>query len=669
MDTVDIAVGFVVGVIASLAAALIYAICTEPGRKLIEIWDDFKKLRKMGLKLFLPFDEFKKRDIFEKMIANGKGSTEILIVGRTNRWLIQRKREDLIKGLKNGLNFKILMLNPQKVKNDKIELRPLQLQLENLQGIKNDLDISKKEMLSICNEASLQKYTGSFECRICDFVIFNSFTSFTQEKERKSILDFSFGYVEKDKYQQYYEFKPQDENHFGNKLHNFYKEFYVHSDTYIHYSEGKVKRSRYIFEENINALIEEYSGCEKIRRNDVKNFLYAIPSFFDSIRKIQTPSTYPISIQLELTNKCNDARCEHCKRYTWPNNNEMSTNRIKNLLSELARLKVQSVTFSGGEPTLKEDFEDILKYAYNKGLKVGVLTNGLDIKPGLADALTKYSSWVRISLDGSNGETYQRIRGCDGFARVKESIKNLEGYNKKNDRKCIIGICYSIQKQNIDDVIKMVGFVKNLSLSDKEKCLTFKFVHGRNGFTCSNPQLSEFHENVFKNENLTKDKISNLQYLKKFMEDYSSKEDIAKGSPLNSYYQKYKIRCFTPYLFSLIDAFGNVYPCCFLYHDNDSYKGYENEREKYKIGTISDKDSFKSIWLSKEYQRIRNDLETINIPRFSECGGCTRHYFHNTFLTKLFDEYNSCIDDMGDEKGKTLFQQILDQYSSKEVWL
>lgn len=659
-------VGIIIGSIGSLIAILIVIALTPIGKKFKEIWADYNKLKETGLKLFLPLNKFVLRELFKKMIDNGKVDDEILIVGRTIRWLIQKKKGYLIEGLKNGLNFKILLLNPQKVKNSKIELRPLQL--KNPQTINNDLEISLREIASICDEASRQKYKGSFEVKICDYVIFNSFISCTQEKKRRIILDFSFGEDETDKYQQYYECNPQDESHFGNKLHSFYKGFYNQSDSYIHYDKQKIKHRQDLIKEDINVLIQKYSEYEKMRRNNVKNFLFIIPKLFDSIRNNELPP-FPLSIQLELTNKCN-TKCEHCKRYSWPNDNEMSTHRIKSLFDELAKLRVQSITLSGGEPTLREDFIDILGYAWSKGLKLGVLTNGLDINQKLADALTKYSNWVRISLDGSNPEIYQRVRGSsDGFRKVLESIKILEEAKKRNSKNYNIGICYSIQNLNIDDVAEMIGFVKELALSDREKCLTFKFVHGRNGFLCSVPQLSKFHENVLVKEDPTWNEMTNLQYLKKFMENYSSKEDITKGLPLNSYYQNNKIRCFTPYLFSLIDAFGAVYPCCFLYYDNDAYEKYESKRQRYRIGRISDEVSFENIWLSEAYMKIRNEFKIVNVNRSPECGECTRHYLHNAFFTKLFNKYDSCIEEMGNREGKIFFQQMLGQHLSEVVWL
>lgn len=659
----------IISIIASIIAGLILLAITAPGRRLREIWSDYSKLRRMGLKLFLPLDEFRKIELFEKMISKGKGGDEVLIVGRTIRWLIEKKKATVTEGLKNGLNFKFLILNPQKVKDNAIDLRPLQLKRP--QTIDDDLNVAIPCFISICDEVAHNKYNGSLEVRTCDFVIFSSFISFTHKEKRKIIFDFSFSEAESDKYQQYYEVNPADSSHFCNKLYNFYKGFYGQSQFYIRYYQGKIDRSQNFvkssIKEDVNALIQRYSESEEIRDNEPKNFLFIIPKVFDSIKNTQPPP-YPVSIQLELTNKCN-TRCSHCKRYTWPNDNEMSTERIKSLLDEFARLRVQSVTLSGGEPTLRSDFIDILEYANGRGLNLGILTNGLNIDHKLANALIKSSDWVRISLEGSNPEIYQKIRGSsEGFERIVQSIKNLEQAKGSNKKNCKVGICYSIQRLNIDDVAKMVEFVKRLGLSTKEKVLTFKFVHGRNGFLCDIQQLHNFYQDVLLRDDSIWNKMTNLQYLKKFIDSYSNEEDIADGLPLNSHYQKNKIRCFTPYLFSLIDAFGDVYPCCFLYYDNDAYEQFKHQRVKYRIGRVSEEESFSEIWSGKRYMEIRNNLKIIDVRQFPECRECIRHYLHNTFLTQLFDEYESYIREIGDE-GKILFKEVLNKYPSQTVWL
>lgn len=665
--------GLITGVLSTLVVSILFYIMTPIRKRFKEIWQYYKRFKKTGLRLFVALAEFTPLKIVDKMIDEAKGGDEILIVGRTLRWLTD-KRSEIMEGLKNGSNLKILILNPQKVQDNVIDLTPLQL--KDPQTIDRDLQTSMSRFISICDEALSKNYDGSFEVRICDFVIFNSLICFTHERgrfsKRKIILDFSFSDIHPtDKYQQYYESDPADCGHFCDKLYNFYKGFYDRSQFYIRYYRGKIERSqgfvKRFIKDDVNILVQKYSESEETRNNEPANYILAIPQMFESIRN-NNPPPYPISVQLELTNSCN-AKCTHCKRHTWPAVDEMSTGKIEKLLRELVRLRVQSITLSGGEPTLRPDFIRILEYAHNQLLKVGVLTNGLDINYNLADAIIRYSDWVRISLDEIDSDKYLRVRGVKGgFQNVIESIKNLEKAKRVNNRNCRIGICYSIQRANIKDVVQMIECAKKLNLSTKEKALTFKFVHGRNGFLCNRPQLYDFYQDVLARDDPDWNKMTNLKYLKNFIDSYSNIEDIVSGLPLNSYYKMNKIRCFTPYVFSLIDASGDVYPCCFLYYDNDVYERFKIERKKYRMGTVSGAEPFRQIWLGKRYTGIRNALRIIDVDKLPECKECTRHYLHNAFLTEFFAKYDSYITELGDE-GKTLLQQVLVQYQPKTVWL
>ena len=63
--------------------------------------------------------------------------------------------------------------------------------------------------------------------------------------------------------------------------------------------------------------------------------------------------------------------------------------------------------------------------------------------------------------------------------------------------------------------------------------------------------------------------------------------NIVAGKPTLTLYQSKRTICFTPYLFSLVDAFGGVYVCCHLYDDNGLFTS--EQRRKYIIGNLTTK--------------------------------------------------------------------------------
>ena len=656
------------GVISTIIVSILVVILTPLRKKLQEIWKYLKKLKQTGLEELLPLDKFSHLEIFEKFIEDGNGGENILIVGRTLRWLFEKRRDIVMNGLEKGITFKILILNPDVPENNPLELE--RLQLDDIDVIKSDLEKAISCFISILDEAENENYLGNIEIKISDFIIPNSLISYTQKNIRKIILDFSFSSNHYDKFQQYFIWKSTTDKHFCTKLHDFYENYFNKSKFYISYSKGKISRSSYFIrryiKKDISNIADSPFDFEQIRKNNSKNYLSAIPRLFNAIIDNHEPPP-PISVQFEITNKCNTL-CEHCKRHLWPAKEDLSLEQIEYVLKQLRETRVKTITISGGEPLRHKNFSEIIEYANRNGLSTGILSNGLNIDSHLANVITQYSNWIRISLDGSNNEYYQKVRNIsNGINNIERSIKNLETAKLKNNKNFRIGICYSIQKMNSEDILNMLKLVNKLDLSDKTKILTFKFVHGHNGFLCDDDQLTKIYNELKSIQDKSVKNIANIDYLLKFMSKYSNKSEIAQGTPLESFLKERKIRCFTPYLFSLIDAYGDVYPCCFLYHDNDNYD-VNDKRIKYKMGNIFET-PFKKIWSGDSYKIIRQKLELINIDNnYPECKECTRHFLHNIFLTQLFSKYNDYRQYMG-VNGRKIFQQILEEYSAEKVWL
>lgn len=110
---------------------------------------------------------------------------------------------------------------------------------------------------------------------------------------------------------------------------------------------------------------------------------------------LQTP---PL-IWLELTRRCN-LNCPHCYIDGGaPRENEMPASEFYRLLEEFAEMGVWAVAFTGGEPTLHPEFGNLVRYARQKRLLVGIATNGLFLTPELLDSLPRDGVIISVSLD------------------------------------------------------------------------------------------------------------------------------------------------------------------------------------------------------------------------------------------------------------------------------
>jgi MoaA/NifB/PqqE/SkfB family radical SAM enzyme len=82
----------------------------------------------------------------------------------------------------------------------------------------------------------------------------------------------------------------------------------------------------------------------------------------------------------ELTPKCNK-NCDYCGSKSIQSADEPSKELVDKITQELIDYKVPSVTLTGGEPTISPYFEEVVTKLHEAGIKVKVVTNGMNLKP------------------------------------------------------------------------------------------------------------------------------------------------------------------------------------------------------------------------------------------------------------------------------------------------
>lgn len=147
---------------------------------------------------------------------------------------------------------------------------------------------------------------------------------------------------------------------------------------------------------------------------------------------------YIYAAHWELTYRCNEI-CVHCynpgaahEKGEVParSTSELSTEEAKNLLDELVKLGVFRLTLSGGEPTLRRDFVELLAYARRLGFQVVIYTNGLKIGQQKLEQITQlFPSAVEISIYSANPNEHDAVTRVPGsFERSMDTI----GFLRKN---------------------------------------------------------------------------------------------------------------------------------------------------------------------------------------------------------------------------------------------
>lgn len=152
------------------------------------------------------------------------------------------------------------------------------------------------------------------------------------------------------------------------------------------------------------------------------------PEEVNLLKKLQERNV-PLRVGIELTNRCN-LNCIHCCLRITEANNELSLEELKNIFDQLKDEGCLNLTFTGGEPLLRNDFFELATYAREKGFGLTILSNGTMISKENIEMLKKLRPLeIRIGLFGATAKTHEAITGVPGsFKQTIRSIKLLEKY-------------------------------------------------------------------------------------------------------------------------------------------------------------------------------------------------------------------------------------------------
>lgn len=236
--------------------------------------------------------------------------------------------------------------------------------------------------------------------------------------------------------------------------------------------------------EILKKLIDKASIAELIDRyEDNQEDLASVLTQIEATRiEKYTPKSVFANTRLHLhfTNKCN-LQCPHCymksgKAY----DEELTTEEIKVLCRDFKSIGGTDVSLTGGEPTVRPDFLDIVDYISEIGMKVSVFSNGALWNEDMIRRFSKCNiEGVQISIDGYDEQTNSEVRGKGVFEKSLNTVDMLI----KNHIHVIIAITppYHLikehQKEYIEFAKKMIEKYGNEAI---EISFSYSLMPGRN---------------------------------------------------------------------------------------------------------------------------------------------------------------------------------------------
>lgn len=136
----------------------------------------------------------------------------------------------------------------------------------------------------------------------------------------------------------------------------------------------------------------------------------------------------PKKLRISVTDRCN-MRCMYCmpsKNFAWfPREEVLSYEEIARLAGIFARLGVEKIRLTGGEPLVRPQLEKlVLKLQNIQGIKrLGLTTNGILLSDKISALKEAGLSSVNISLDSMVPNQFKTITGIEGLPKVVHSIR------------------------------------------------------------------------------------------------------------------------------------------------------------------------------------------------------------------------------------------------------
>lgn len=408
------------------------------------------------------------------------------------------------------------------------------------------------------------------------------------------------------------------------------------------------------------------------RRNAPHYYVPHMRSVFDAIQDPKRNIPPPVCVHTNVWAGCG-THCRMCDHWRDAEDQNLPLDSWKKIFESLCKAGVRTIAISGGEPLARPDIDELLFFIRNLRrrfggsykaplLRIGLLTSGMivgddDAKyKDVCESIKECVDWVSVSIDGTETEDKNIRNPVEHFQlrrqwleRFCESIRSIRGPK--------LAATVTLQQANLRlggadamtaGLKDTCAFIKRLGIES----VNFKLVTGGKHtlvrmphFLISPGQIRLLLQLLY-SQALTNESGNNLDYLRRcFAAGFFDAAGASKGTPLKAYYASNPMRCFTPYIFSVIDSLGKVYPCCHLYRDNHGHDPRSTKyREKHCLGNLAPDFDFMRVWQGKEYRRERNRLQTIdpNNPDYLPCGECTRHfqpnYTLNSFLRVLKDD-------------------------------
>ena len=222
----------------------------------------------------------------------------------------------------------------------------------------------------------------------------------------------------------------------------------------------------------VRAIAARYGEDEMRVAKDLDNLLVSVHKLLND-DPLGAPSVrmtafgehevkFPVLSEIALTYRCTH-RCSFCYASAGPRGaraDEMPTEQVKRIIDRIFdEAHVPTISFTGGEPTLRKDLPELIRYAKQKTMRVNLITNGMRCaKPAYAAELKQAGlDSAQVSLEAADAKTHDTITKVPGsFEKSVRGVGNLRAVDVHTHTNT------TICPENKHRVIELVDFARDV---------------------------------------------------------------------------------------------------------------------------------------------------------------------------------------------------------------
>jgi radical SAM protein with 4Fe4S-binding SPASM domain len=348
------------------------------------------------------------------------------------------------------------------------------------------------------------------------------------------------------------------------------------------------------------------------------------------------------SISWNLTKRCN-LNCDHC--YLDADfrggfrTDELNTEECFNVIDQIAEVNPNAfLILTGGEPLLRPDIYEIIRYAADRKFMVVLGTNGTLINRVNAEKIKAAGAHgVGISIDSMDAEKHNKFRGME-----KAWEHSMEAFKILNEVGVDFLVQMSVSEMNYKEIPEVIAFTEKIGAIAFNLYFLICTGRGQGNTDITNASYEEALKTLYEQQMKYKGK---LMINSKCAPQY--KRVVYENDPDSVYTRTYSGGCPAATHYSRISPEGNLTPCPFI----------EESVGNLKVNT------FKDLWdnapLMKQLRDRKNLEGKCGTCEFSSmCSGCRARAFAETGNYMAPD--NSCDYEPGKYGGKEITLKIED---------